>query len=177
MAGLIEPMLSSAGAYSLALCTHPNESSDDRPPDALKIPARQGGIYTLPENVASPFQAEPAQAHVPTLLLAVRPHYSRFSVLHTSESTEFALGSSTGMMIWCGKRVRGAMSGFADRVQVGDLRIRSLASCRSSSLWELLNFVFSSSRVMTWQVLVPASMDRTSEQMLRDVLPFSQDWT
>ena len=62
LAGLIEPMFSSAGAYPLALCTHPNESSDDRPPDALKIPARQGGIYTLPENVASPFQAEPAQS-------------------------------------------------------------------------------------------------------------------
>jgi hypothetical protein len=61
LAGLIEPMLSSAGTYSLALCTHPNESSDDRPQNALKIPARQGGIYTLPENVASPFHAEPAQ--------------------------------------------------------------------------------------------------------------------
>ena len=61
LAGLIEPMLSSAGTYSLALCTHPNDSSDDRPPNALKIPARQGGIYPLPENVASPFHAEPAQ--------------------------------------------------------------------------------------------------------------------
>jgi hypothetical protein len=47
LAGLIEPMLSSARAYPLALCTDRNESSDDRPPDALKIPARQGGIYTL----------------------------------------------------------------------------------------------------------------------------------
>jgi len=63
LAGLIEPMLSSAGTYSLALCTHPNESSDDRPQNALKIPARQGGIYTLPENVASPFHAEPAHTH------------------------------------------------------------------------------------------------------------------
>src|ERR1700735_2221144 len=60
LAGLIEPMLSSAGTYSLALCTNQNESSDDRPQNALKIPARQGGIYTLPENVASPFHAEPA---------------------------------------------------------------------------------------------------------------------
>ena len=65
LAGLIEPMLSSAGTYSLALCTHPNDSSDDRPPNALKIPARQGGIYTLPENVASPFHAEPAQIKQP----------------------------------------------------------------------------------------------------------------
>src|ERR1700729_3426940 len=59
LAGLIEPMLSSARAYPLALCTDRNESSDDRPQDALKIPARQGGIYTLAENVASPFHAEP----------------------------------------------------------------------------------------------------------------------
>ena len=64
LAGLIEPMLSSAGTYSLALCTHPNESSDDRPQNALKIPARQGGIYTLPENVASPFHAEPAHENI-----------------------------------------------------------------------------------------------------------------
>ena len=61
LAGLIEPMLSSAGTYSLALCTHPNESSDDRPQNASKIPARQGEIYPLPENVASPFHPEPAQ--------------------------------------------------------------------------------------------------------------------
>ncbi|HXO30893.1 MAG TPA: hypothetical protein VN901_00920, partial [Candidatus Acidoferrales bacterium] len=47
--------------YPLALCTDRNESSDDRPQDALKIPARQGGIYTLAENVASPFHAEPPQ--------------------------------------------------------------------------------------------------------------------
>ena len=62
LAGLIEPMLSSARAYPLALCTDRNESSDDRPQDALKIPARQGGIYTLAENVASPFHAEPPHA-------------------------------------------------------------------------------------------------------------------
>lgn len=60
LAGIIEPMLSSARAYPLALCTDRNES-DDRPQDALKIPAPQGGIYTLAENVASPFHAEPAQ--------------------------------------------------------------------------------------------------------------------
>src|ERR1700721_3481771 len=64
LAGLIEPMLSSARAYPLALCTDGNESSDDRPQDALKIPARQGGIYTLAENVASPFHAEPPQFHI-----------------------------------------------------------------------------------------------------------------
>src|SRR2546427_6149645 len=36
-------------------------SSDDRPPNALKIPARQGGIYALTENGASPLHAEPRQ--------------------------------------------------------------------------------------------------------------------
>ena len=59
LTGLIEPMFSSAGAYPLALCTDRNKSSDDRPQHALKIPARQGGIYALTENVTSPFHAEP----------------------------------------------------------------------------------------------------------------------
>src|SRR5467141_3142978 len=36
-------------------------SSDDRPPNALKIPARQGGIYALTETGASPLHAEPRQ--------------------------------------------------------------------------------------------------------------------
>jgi len=65
LAGLIEPMLSSAGAYPLALATDRKELSDDRPQYALKIPARQGGIYALTENVASPFHAEPRQNHKP----------------------------------------------------------------------------------------------------------------
>ena len=59
LTGLIEPMFSSAGAYPLALCTDWNKSSDDRPQHALKIPARQGEIYALTENVTSPFRAEP----------------------------------------------------------------------------------------------------------------------
>ena len=59
LAGLIEPMLSSTGAYPLALATDRKELSDDRPQYALKIPARQGGIYALTENAASPFHAEP----------------------------------------------------------------------------------------------------------------------
>ena len=42
LVGLIEPMLSSAGAYPLALCNDRNESSDDRPQNALKIPAPKG---------------------------------------------------------------------------------------------------------------------------------------
>ena len=47
------------GAYPLARRTDRNESSDDRPRNALKIPARQGGIDALTENAASPFHAEP----------------------------------------------------------------------------------------------------------------------
>jgi len=42
LVGLIEPIVSSAGAYPLALCIARKQSSDDRPPHALKIPAPQG---------------------------------------------------------------------------------------------------------------------------------------
>jgi len=49
LVGLIEPMLSSAGANPLALSTARKKSPDDRPP-ALKIPARRGGIYTNGER-------------------------------------------------------------------------------------------------------------------------------
>jgi hypothetical protein len=73
LAGLIEPMLSSAGAYPLALCTDRNESSDDRPQNALEIPARQGGIYALTENVPSPFHAEPRHARHWQQIEARRP--------------------------------------------------------------------------------------------------------
>ena len=55
---LIEPMLSSAGAYPLALCTPWKQSSDDRPP-CLENPRPEGAESTLTENVASPFHAEP----------------------------------------------------------------------------------------------------------------------
>jgi hypothetical protein len=60
LAGLIEPMLSSAGAYPLALCTEPKQSSDDRPP-CLENPRPEGAESTLTENAASPFHAEPRQ--------------------------------------------------------------------------------------------------------------------
>jgi putative transposase len=46
-------------SYPLALATRGNESSDDRPQNALKIPARQGGIFAPKENVAPPFPANP----------------------------------------------------------------------------------------------------------------------
>jgi hypothetical protein len=41
LVGLIEPMLSSAGANPLALCAARKKPSDDRP-YALKIPAPKG---------------------------------------------------------------------------------------------------------------------------------------
>jgi hypothetical protein len=58
--GLIEPMLSSAGANPLALRTERKRSSDDRPP-CLENPRPEGAESTLTENAPSPFHAEPRQ--------------------------------------------------------------------------------------------------------------------
>src|SRR5438874_1940343 len=58
LVGLIEPRLSSAGSYPLALCTARKPSSDDRPP-CLENPRPEGAESTLTENAASPFHAEP----------------------------------------------------------------------------------------------------------------------
>src|SRR6266699_6690401 len=58
LVGLIEPMLSGAGAYPLALRTNRKQSSDDRPV-CLENPRPAGAESTLTENVASPFHAEP----------------------------------------------------------------------------------------------------------------------
>jgi hypothetical protein len=60
LVGLIEPMLSSAGANPLALCTARKKPSDDRPP-CLENPRPEGADSTLTENAASPFHAEPKQ--------------------------------------------------------------------------------------------------------------------
>jgi hypothetical protein len=60
LVGLIEPMISSAGAYPLALCTATGNPSDDRPP-CLENPRPEGAESTLTENAASPFHAEPKQ--------------------------------------------------------------------------------------------------------------------
>jgi len=60
LVGLIEPMLSSAGAYPLALCTARQKPSDDRPL-CLENPRPEGAESTLTENAASPFHAEPKQ--------------------------------------------------------------------------------------------------------------------
>ena len=54
LAGLIEPMLSSAGAYPLALGTEPKQPSDDRPP-CLENPRPEGAESTLTENAALHF--------------------------------------------------------------------------------------------------------------------------
>ena len=59
LAGLIEPMRTARRLNPLALFTEPKKSSDDRPQDALKIPAPKGRNLTLTENAASPFHAEP----------------------------------------------------------------------------------------------------------------------
>src|ERR1035437_909933 len=63
LVGLIEPMLSSAGANPLALCTARKKPSDDRPP-CLGNPRPAGAESTLTENAASPFHAEPKQSNL-----------------------------------------------------------------------------------------------------------------
>ena len=65
LVGLIEPMLSSAGANPLALCTARKKSSDDRPP-CLENPRPEGAESTLTENAPSPFHAEPKQSQLPS---------------------------------------------------------------------------------------------------------------
>jgi hypothetical protein len=72
LAGLIEPMRSSAGANPLPLCIAKNESSDDRPP-CLENPRPEGAESTLTENGASPFHAEPRQTDaIETTLCALQ---------------------------------------------------------------------------------------------------------
>ncbi len=60
--GLIAPMLSSAGANPLALCTARKKPSDDRPP-YLENPRPKRAESTLTENACSPFHAEPRQMY------------------------------------------------------------------------------------------------------------------
>jgi len=64
LARLIEPMRAARELNPLALFTEQKKSSDDRPQDALKIPAPKGRNLTLTENAASPFHAEPRQSVV-----------------------------------------------------------------------------------------------------------------
>jgi hypothetical protein len=60
LVGLIEPMISSAGANPLALRTATKKPSDDRPL-YLENPRPEGAELTLTENAPSPFHAEPKQ--------------------------------------------------------------------------------------------------------------------
>ena len=68
LAGLIEPMRAARELDPLALFTEQKKSSDDRPQDALQIPAPKGRNLTLTENAASPFHAEPRHLRVVTTL-------------------------------------------------------------------------------------------------------------
>jgi hypothetical protein len=70
LVGLIEPMLSSAGANPLALRTARKKPSDDRPP-CLENPRPEGAESTLTENAPSPFQAEPRQLAMPVWAVRV----------------------------------------------------------------------------------------------------------
>ncbi len=67
LAGLIEPMRAARELNPLALFTEQKKSSDDRPQDALKIPAPKGRNLTLTENAASPFHAEPRHSTIANL--------------------------------------------------------------------------------------------------------------
>src|SRR6202047_1798020 len=73
LVGLIEPMLSSAGAYPLALATARKKPSDDRPP-CLENPRPEGAESTLTENAPSPFHAEPKQHHIRQSPQIAAPH-------------------------------------------------------------------------------------------------------
>ena len=80
LTGLIEPMRAARELNPLALFTEQKKSSDDRPQDALKIPAPKGRNLTLTENAASPFHAEPKQhdQRAPTFVLGNSQRNSEF---------------------------------------------------------------------------------------------------
>src|SRR5580700_225407 len=84
LVGLIEPMLSSAGAYPLALCTALRKSSDDRPP-CLENPRPEGAEPTLTENVVSPFHAEPR--HIATTLQESMLHSRSYGTYRSRNDT------------------------------------------------------------------------------------------
>src|ERR1700674_2728401 len=77
LVGLIEPMLSSAGANPLALRTTRKKLSDDRPP-CLENPRPEGAELTLTENAPSPFHAEPR--HTTLHICPLPSKLSRLSV-------------------------------------------------------------------------------------------------
>src|SRR6266852_4427765 len=93
LVGLIEPMLSSAGANPLALCTARKKPSDDRP-SCLENPRPEGAESTLTENAASPFHAEPR--HERLQLSASDSQYS-----------EVGWNSGPYQLCWCWSRTFG----------------------------------------------------------------------
>src|SRR6202158_1890593 len=82
LAGLIDPMRAARELNLLALFIEQKKSSDDRPQDALKIPAPKGRNRTLTENAAFPFHAEPRKDHVSlpgTILFRLENRYKSLS--------------------------------------------------------------------------------------------------
>ena len=76
LVGLIEPMLSSAGANPLALRTATKKPSDDRPL-CLENPRPEGAESTLTENAPSPFHAEPRQSPHSAHYIFIRANWIR----------------------------------------------------------------------------------------------------
>src|ERR1700685_292009 len=86
-------MLSSAGGSSPALHADRKKASDDRP-SCLENPRPEGAESTLTENVASPFQAEPRQHKLLTILsAALNPFEGQPQCLRTNRCTP-SLGRS-----------------------------------------------------------------------------------
>ncbi len=102
LVGLIEPMLNSAGAYSLALCTEWKPSSDDRP-RCLENPRPEGAESTLTENACSPFHAEPrhtvfAGFSGQDVVALLNPGNSVSYLHHGPDQSVFALTDSNGKL-------------------------------------------------------------------------------
>jgi hypothetical protein len=92
-----------------ALFTEQKKSSDDRPQDALKIPAPKGRNLTLTENAASPFHAEPTQFRV------------RKTVPHSGAAWELKVQHSLSLRFQCS----GALRRMSKReARVPELRCR-----------------------------------------------------
>jgi len=95
LVGLIEPMLSSAGANPLALCVTRKKPSDDRPP-CLENPRPEGAESTLTENPSSPFHAEPKHLRVQLPWKSVYLHLFGASILYTLSSAVANLAIDSG---------------------------------------------------------------------------------
>src|SRR6266571_7760539 len=95
LVGLIEPMLSGAGAYPLALRTNRKQSSDDRPP-CLENPRPAGAESTLTENVASPFHAEPRQGQHPEVSFENLVRLGLIKVVYTIDSNKIKVRLKQG---------------------------------------------------------------------------------